>query len=180
MGGLCAPVCRTCHQVSGGAHHTKCRAAAYLELRTEAEEAKLVLKNRLGVDDTDHSKCRIHTGLSVFPEWATLNRGLPKVHRELFDNRSSFYVIIWPMPKRIKQDKRPKDVNELARYLGDVSTQGDSDTLRPTKEQVSMLMAEMGRKGGKIGGKRRLQTMTPRERSKAAKVAAQARWEKKR
>jgi len=43
-----------------------------------------------------------------------------------------------------------------------------------------MLMAEMGRKGGKIGGKRRLQTMTPRERSKAAKVAAQARWEKKR
>jgi hypothetical protein len=37
-------------------------------------------------------------------------------------------------------------------------------------------MAEMGRKGGKIGGKRRLETMTPRKRKSLARNAALARW----
>jgi hypothetical protein len=36
----------------------------------------------------------------------------------------------------------------------------------------------MGRKGGQIGGKRRLVTMTPAQRKKAATKAAQARWGK--
>jgi len=40
-------------------------------------------------------------------------------------------------------------------------------------------MAQMGRKGGKIGGKRRLQTMTAEERSEIAKKAARARWKRK-
>jgi len=40
-------------------------------------------------------------------------------------------------------------------------------------------MAEMGRKGGKKGGKRRLVTMTPEQRSHVALKAAQARWSKK-
>jgi hypothetical protein len=40
-------------------------------------------------------------------------------------------------------------------------------------------MAEMGRKGGKIGGKRRLETLSDRRRSQIAKQAAQARWAKK-
>ena len=39
-------------------------------------------------------------------------------------------------------------------------------------------MSEMGRKGGKIGGKRRLKTMTKAERSKIATNAAKARWKK--
>jgi len=39
-------------------------------------------------------------------------------------------------------------------------------------------MAAMGRKGGKIGGKRRLKTMTPEERSQVAVKAAKARWDK--
>jgi hypothetical protein len=39
-------------------------------------------------------------------------------------------------------------------------------------------MAAMGRKGGKIGGKRRLLTMTPEARKAAAAKAAQARWGK--
>jgi hypothetical protein len=40
-------------------------------------------------------------------------------------------------------------------------------------------MAELGRKGGKKGGKRRLETMTAKERSQVAKKAAQARWSAK-
>jgi hypothetical protein len=39
-------------------------------------------------------------------------------------------------------------------------------------------MAEMGRRGGRIGGKRRLETMTKRQRSNVAKAAAKARWAK--
>ncbi|HEY2646947.1 MAG TPA: hypothetical protein VGI34_08220 [Candidatus Acidoferrales bacterium] len=82
------------------------------------------------------------------------------------------------MRKPIKQSKRPKDVNELAHDLVAVSTEVDSDTLPPSKEQISMLMAALGRKGGKIGGKRRLVTMTTDERRRIAKKAAQARWKK--
>jgi hypothetical protein len=44
---------------------------------------------------------------------------------------------------------------------------------------ISQVMAEMGRRGGQIGGKRRLQTMTDEERKLAASNAAKARWSKK-
>jgi hypothetical protein len=49
-----------------------------------------------------------------------------------------------------------------------------------TLSMVSLVMAEMGRKGGKIGGKRRLQTMTAEERSAVALKAAKARWSRRR
>ncbi len=39
-------------------------------------------------------------------------------------------------------------------------------------------MAAMGRKGGKIGGKRRLTTMTSEQRKEVALKAARARWGK--
>jgi len=80
------------------------------------------------------------------------------------------------MLKRIKQEKRPADVNELAHHFVEDSTRENGDTLPPTKEQISRFMAEMGRKGGKKGGKRRLQTMTAKERSAIARNAARARW----
>jgi hypothetical protein len=83
------------------------------------------------------------------------------------------------MPKRIKQPKRPKGISRLDHDLVvDVSTSKNSGTLPPSKEQVSMFMAEMGRKGGKIGGKRRLETMTSAQRKAAARRAAETRWKK--
>ena len=39
---------------------------------------------------------------------------------------------------------------------------------------VSKVMSEMGRKGGKIGGKRSLKTMTAEQRTARAKKAAAA------
>jgi hypothetical protein len=51
---------------------------------------------------------------------------------------------------------------------------------KPSKSLISQVMSKMGQKGGKIGGKRRLETMTPGERSQAALKAARARWSKKR
>jgi hypothetical protein len=49
----------------------------------------------------------------------------------------------------------------------------------PKPTELSQYMAAIGRKGGQIGGKRRLKTMTKTERSKVAANAAKARWKKK-
>jgi len=43
-----------------------------------------------------------------------------------------------------------------------------------SKKLISSVMREIGRKGGKIGGKRSLETMTPEQRSARAKKAAMA------
>jgi hypothetical protein len=85
------------------------------------------------------------------------------------------------MPKRIKHKKRPLDVNQWAHALVIESMQSgeDASPALPTKEQISLLMAAMGRKGGKIGGKRRMTTMTPAARRKVARKAAQVRWGRK-
>ena len=59
-----------------------------------------------------------------------------------------------------------------------VAESTEQEAALPTKSQISAFMAELGRKGGKIGGKRRLETMSSQERKRIAKKAADARWEK--
>ena len=49
------------------------------------------------------------------------------------------------------------------------TTESEPET---TKSEISRVMAAMGRRGGKIGGKRRLKTMTPEQRSQVALKAA--------
>jgi hypothetical protein len=73
--------------------------------------------------------------------------------------------------------KRPADVNELAHFLGKQST-GEDGTREPDASEISRVMAALGRRGGKIGGKRRLETLTQEQRSQIAYRAAQARWSK--
>jgi hypothetical protein len=53
-------------------------------------------------------------------------------------------------------------------------------TAEPEKvpDSVSRVMAAMGRRGGKIGGKRRMITMTPEQRREVALKAAKTRWAK--
>jgi len=80
------------------------------------------------------------------------------------------------MPKRTSRPKRPKrptDINQLAHQLVRESTE------ETEKDLISRVMREMGRKGGKIGGKKRLESMTPEQRSEAALKAAKARSAKK-
>jgi hypothetical protein len=43
-----------------------------------------------------------------------------------------------------------------------------------SKKLISQVMSELGRKGGKVGGKRSLETMTAEERSARAKKASLA------
>jgi hypothetical protein len=78
------------------------------------------------------------------------------------------------MPKRIS--KNLKDPNQIAAAVVALSTSQEPPT---DSALLSKIMAEMGRKGGKIGGKRRLETMTAKERSQAAKKAARTRWKAK-
>jgi hypothetical protein len=83
------------------------------------------------------------------------------------------------MPKRISRPKRPSDINQLAHQLVQESTQESGPEPPISKSDISRVMAAMGRKGGQIGGKRRLETMTPEERREVAAKAAKARWIKK-
>ncbi len=69
--------------------------------------------------------------------------------------------------------KRPRDTNQLAKMIVDIST-GGIDEERP---EVSV-KARAGRLGGLKGGKARAAKLTPKERSEIAKKAAQARWQK--
>ena len=85
------------------------------------------------------------------------------------------------MPKRISKPNRPRDVNLTARQLVALSTdQPTPAPIEPTPSplDISLVMAEMGRRGGRIGGKRRLETMTAARRRKIAKKAADIRWAK--
>ncbi len=84
------------------------------------------------------------------------------------------------MPKRISMPRLDTVQNARRVVLASVADQDPADTLTAPAHTslISQVMAEMGRKGGRIGGKRRLETMTSRHRSQVAKHAANARWAK--
>lgn len=80
------------------------------------------------------------------------------------------------MPKRIS---RSRDINQAAHQMVHRSTDTEDREIRPPKissSDISRVMAAMGHKGGKIGGKRRLQTMTAEQRREIALKAAKSRW----
>ena len=83
----------------------------------------------------------------------------------------------------VGKGKRPRDPNQLAKWIVEQSTAEESapDPVTPVSvpADLSAYMAAMGRKGGMVGGKRRLVTMTATQRKKAAAKAAAARWGKK-
>lgn len=83
----------------------------------------------------------------------------------------------------IGKGKRPRDPNQLAKWTVDVSTGQipEPEETHPPEPvmppaNLSQYMAAIGRKGGQIGGKRRLETMSKEQRSKVARRAAKARW----
>jgi hypothetical protein len=65
--------------------------------------------------------------------------------------------------------KRPRDTNQLAKFIVDLST---GDECEP-EESVK---AKAGRLGGLKGGKARAESLSPEQRSAIAKKAAEARW----
>lgn len=88
------------------------------------------------------------------------------------------------MPKRVKKRaKRSKsqDVNEVvADLVRQTAVLSGESNPQVFSAQLSAYMSALGRKGGKIGGKRRMTKMTQEERSRIAFEAATARWDKER
>lgn len=70
--------------------------------------------------------------------------------------------------------KRPRDTNQLAKYIVDLAT-GEIDEEMP---ELSV-KAKAGRLGGLKGGKARKAALSPARRKEIAKKAAAARWGKK-
>lgn len=79
------------------------------------------------------------------------------------------------MPDR--SSKRPRDVNELAAQIVGEAV-GDDPPYDPDAGKDPAALA-LGRKGGLVGGKARAAKMTPKERSEAARKAAQSRWSRR-
>lgn len=71
--------------------------------------------------------------------------------------------------------KRPRDPLALAKLIGDIATGQVEDKTNGDKNPAAV---DLGRLGGKKGGKTRAARMTTEERRESARKAAQARWRK--
>lgn len=79
------------------------------------------------------------------------------------------------MPKRNSK----QDVSQNALRVVEEATGAPLVEKKVSRSLVSQVMAEMGRKGGRKGGKTRMGQLTAEQRSQLALKAAQARWEKR-
>jgi hypothetical protein len=78
------------------------------------------------------------------------------------------------MPKRTRTTKNLDTVQNARRVF--LEAVESTETVELTV--VQKVMREMGAKGGRVGGKRRLETMTDEQRKRSARKAAKARWAK--
>ncbi|MFO1174921.1 MAG: histone H1 [Paracoccaceae bacterium] len=65
--------------------------------------------------------------------------------------------------------KRPRDANQLAKFIVDVAT-GEKNPI--------VLSDSEKRPGGEQGGKARAESLTKEQRKEIARIAADARWKK--
>jgi hypothetical protein len=74
----------------------------------------------------------------------------------------------------IGKGKRPRDTNQLAKFIVDVST----EQVPPPDphEGKDWVAVKSGAAGGKKGGKARAQVLTAEQRRQIAVKAARARW----
>ena len=78
------------------------------------------------------------------------------------------------MPKRKRSTQKLNTVQNARR----IAMQAVSSVETVELTIVQKVMRDMGAKGGRIGGKRRLETMTDEQRRRSARKAAKARWAK--
>ncbi len=81
------------------------------------------------------------------------------------------------MPTRASK-KRPRDVNQLAKMIVDMST-GEIPKEEPPPERIKNPAAvALGKLGASKGGQSRAAKLSPKKRKEIAQKAAQARWSK--
>ncbi len=79
------------------------------------------------------------------------------------------------MPKRTG---RKLDVVQNARRVVDESLKRFEESSMPNPAMISQVMAAMGRKGGKVGGKARMENLGAKGRRALGRAAVKARWAK--
>lgn len=79
------------------------------------------------------------------------------------------------MPKR---SSRPRDPNQLAKFIVDIATGETPRDAAPTDDGKNPAAVALGRLGGLKGGKARAAKLSARKRSLIAKKAAAARWKR--
>lgn len=77
-----------------------------------------------------------------------------------------------------KKPKRPKDPNQLAKFIVDTVKNTKKLDKKKTKEK-NRAAVELGRLGGMKGGKERARRLTKERRVQITKQVANKRWEKK-
>lgn len=77
----------------------------------------------------------------------------------------------------MKNPKRPRDTNQLAKYLVDLSTGQKTEPAEDNSKNPHAVA--LGRLGGLKGGKARAKKLTPQKRSSIARKAARKRWSKR-
>jgi hypothetical protein len=82
------------------------------------------------------------------------------------------------MPKRTSTLKRLDTVQNARRVVEESIQRSEVNLTVISGPIISRVMADMGRKGGRIGGKRRLVTLSDKRRREIATKAAKARWAK--
>lgn len=76
-----------------------------------------------------------------------------------------------------KTPKRPRDPNQLAKMIVDMSTGAEMPAeAAPLIVEKNAAAVALGRLGGLKGGKARADSLTPEKRSDIAKAAAARRW----
>lgn len=81
------------------------------------------------------------------------------------------------MRKRSSKKRPVKDVNVLAANIVQAATD-QPDTLALAQDEISRVMAAMGRRGGLKGGKARAKALSAEKRRQIARKAARRRWRK--
>lgn len=76
------------------------------------------------------------------------------------------------MPTRAS-NKPPKDANQLAKYILEVTT-GETEKIEPPEKNPAAVA--LGKLGASKGGKARAAKLSATKRKSIAKKAAQARW----
>jgi hypothetical protein len=69
--------------------------------------------------------------------------------------------------------KPPRDTNQLAKYILEVTT-GETEKIEPPKKDAAAV--ELGRRGGIKSAQTRSQRLSPAKRKAIATKAAKARW----
>lgn len=76
----------------------------------------------------------------------------------------------------MKKKKAPTELNKLASFIVNQATNEDPEVEEKTTKNPAAV--ELGRLGGKKGGRARAKKLTPEQRSEIARIAANARWKK--